>query len=350
MPAARRSKARADVSRAARRWCSALNVQNTGQGHATVFPRLVAERLGIPAEKIPHRHGDSSLETPRLRIGRLALGDDGRPSLVKAIDTMLAKGKPIAATMLEAGEADIAYKNGRFEVVGTDRRVVAVRGRGARRRDEEARRDRRRPRHQDHDRDAADLPERLHIAEVEIDPDTGHMTIVTYTAVDDCGKRARPHDRRGPAPRLARAGLGQALMENIVYDSDSGQLVTGSFMDYAMPRADDMPPFRDALLRVPATTNPLGVKGVGEAGTTAAIAAVMNAVADAIPGGAGAQLDMPASAQRLWEACQRAKLRLPRKALPRRRSRRYWRQDRCVGILISVKYSAIGADHAHRIG
>ena len=96
-------------------------------------------------------------------------------------------------------------------------------------------------------------------------------------------------------------------MENTVYDAGNGQLVTGSFMDYAMPRAEDMPPLRDALYDVPATTNPLGVKGVGEAGTTAAISAVMNAVADAIPGGAGNHLDMPATAQRLWEACQRAK-------------------------------------------
>ncbi len=103
------------------------------------------------------------------------------------------------------------------------------------------------------------------------------------------------------------AGLGQALMENTVYDADNGQLVTGSFMDYAMPRAQDMPPLRDAMHNVPATTNPLGVKGVGEAGTTAAISAVMNAVADAIPDGAGNHLDMPATAQRLWQACQRAK-------------------------------------------
>ena len=106
---------------------------------------------------------------------------------------------------------------------------------------------------------------------------------------------------------LVVAGLGQALMENVVYDADSGQLVTGSFMDYAMPRADDIPPMKDALYDVPATTNPLGVKGVGEAGTTAAISAVMNAVADAIPGGAGNHLEMPATAQRLWEACRQAK-------------------------------------------
>jgi carbon-monoxide dehydrogenase large subunit len=103
------------------------------------------------------------------------------------------------------------------------------------------------------------------------------------------------------------AGLGQALMEQVVYDGGNGQVVTGSFMDYAMPRAQDMPPLRDAMRNVPATTNPLGVKGVGEAGTTAAIAAVMNAVADAIPGGAANHLDMPASAQRLWEACQQVR-------------------------------------------
>jgi carbon-monoxide dehydrogenase large subunit len=104
------------------------------------------------------------------------------------------------------------------------------------------------------------------------------------------------------------AGLGQALMENTVYDEGSGQLVTGSFMDYAMPRASDMPPLRDAMHNVPATTNPLGAKGVGEAGTTAAISAVMNAIADAIPNGAGNHLDMPASAPLLWQACQRAKV------------------------------------------
>ena len=101
-------------------------------------------------------------------------------------------------------------------------------------------------------------------------------------------------------------GLGQAMMENAVFDGSGGQLVTGSFMDYAMPRADDMPAFKDAIHAVPATTNPLGVKGAGEAGTTAAIAAVMNAIADAIPGGAGAHLDMPATPEKLWLACQKA--------------------------------------------
>ena len=284
-----------------------LNVQNTGQGHATVFPRLIAERLGIPMEKIPHRHGDSSLEIPGFAsVGSRSAMTVGH-SLVKAIDTILAKGKPIAAAMLEAGETDIVYKDGRFEVVGTDRRVtlfeVASHAAALKKRGEIA---------EDLDTKTTTetpltFPNGVHIAEVEIDPETGHMTIPAYTAVDDCGKALDHMIVEGQLHGSVAAGLGQALMETIVYDSGSGQLVTGSFMDYAMPRADDMPPLRDAMHNVPATTNPLGVKGVGEAGTTAAISAVMNAVADAIPGRAGAHLNMPASAQRLWEACQRAK-------------------------------------------
>jgi carbon-monoxide dehydrogenase large subunit len=152
------------------------------------------------------------------------------------------------------------------------------------------------------------FPNGVHIAEVEIDPETGRMDVVSYIGVDDCGRALDPLIVEGQFHGSVVAGLGQALMENTVYDSGNGQLVTGSFMDYAMPRAEDVPLLRDAMHNVPATTNPLGVKGVGEAGTTAAIAAVMNAVADAIPNGAGDHLDMPATAQKLWEACQRAKV------------------------------------------
>ena len=209
--------------------------------------------------------------------------------------------------MLEAGEADIAYKNGAFEVVGTDRRVtlfeVAARAAEMKKRGEIA---------EDLDTKTVTetpqtFPNGCHIAEVEIDPETGHMDVVAYAAVDDCGNPLDTMIVEGQLHGAIASGLGQALMEHTVYDSDNGQLVTGSFMDYAMPRAEDMPPLREAMHNVPATTNPLGVKGVGEAGTTAAIAAVMNAVADAIPNGAGAHLEMPATAQRLWEACQQAK-------------------------------------------
>jgi carbon-monoxide dehydrogenase large subunit len=285
----------------------ALNVQNTGQGHATVFPRVIGEKLGIAPEKIHHTHGDSSNELPGYAsVGSRSAMTAGH-SIVKAMDTVLQKGKPIAAAMLETGEADIVYKNGNFEVVGTDRRVtlfdVAARAAEMKKRGEIA---------EDLDTKSTTetpltFPNGVHIAEVEIDPDTGRMTIAGYTAVDDCGRALDHMIVEGQLHGSVAAGLGQALMENAVYDSGSGQLVTGSFMDYAMPRADDIPPLRDALHDVPATTNPLGVKGVGEAGTTAAISAVMNAVADAIPGGAGNHLDMPASAPRLWQACQRAR-------------------------------------------
>ena len=284
-----------------------LNVQNTGQGHATVFSRLIGERLGIAAEKIRHRHGDSSNELP----GYASVGSRSAMtvshSVVKAIDAMLAKGRPIAATMLEAGEADIAYKDGQFEVVGTDRRVslfaVAAHAAALKKRGEIA---------EDLDTKAVSetpqtFPNGVHIAEVEIDPSTGAMHVAAYAAVDDCGNALDDMIVAGQLHGAIASGLGQALMERTVYDSDSGQLVTGSFMDYAMPRAEDMPALREAMHNVPATTNPLGVKGVGEAGTTAAIAAVMNAVADAIPNGAGTHLEMPATAQSLWQACQRAK-------------------------------------------
>src|SRR5579863_10022116 len=284
-----------------------LNVQNTGQGHATVFAKLIGERLGIPPEKIPHRHGDSANELPGYASVGSRSGMTVSHSVVKAIDAILAKGKPIAAAMLEAGEADIAYNNGAFEVVGTDRRValfeVAARAAEMKKHGEIA---------EDLDTKTVTetpqtFPNGVHIAEVEIDPATGHMQIAAYTAVDDCGRALDAMIVEGQLQGAIASGLGQALMERTVYDGDSGQLVTGSFMDYGMPRAEDMPPLRDGAHNVPATTNPLGVKGVGEAGTTAAIAAVMNAVADAIPNGAGAHLQMPATAQSVWEACQRAK-------------------------------------------
>ncbi|HYA04968.1 MAG TPA: xanthine dehydrogenase family protein molybdopterin-binding subunit [Xanthobacteraceae bacterium] len=284
----------------------ALNVQNTGQGHATVFPQVIASRLGIPFEKIAHTNGDSSNELPGYAsVGSRSAMTAGH-SVAKATDTIVEKGKPIAAAILEAGEGDIVYKNGHFEVVGTDRRAslfeVAAHAAAMKKRGEIA---------EDLDTKTTTetpltYPNGVHIAEVEIDPDTGRMTVVAYSAVDDCGNPLDHMIVEGQLHGSVAAGLGQALMERTVYDADSGQLVTGSFMDYAMPRADDMPPLNDAMHNVPATTNPLGVKGVGEAGTTAAIGAVMNAIADAIPNGAGAQLQMPATAEKLWQACRQA--------------------------------------------
>jgi aerobic carbon-monoxide dehydrogenase large subunit len=283
-----------------------LNVQSTGQSHATVFNPMLAQQLGIAPEHIEHRQGDSAMEI----AGYASVGSRSAMTvshaLIKTVEAMLTKGKAIAAAVLEAAESDIEYRAGRFSVVGTDRAIslfeLAARAKEMKQRREIA---------EDLDTKTnaetpLTFPNGCHIAEIEIDPKTGALALVGYAAVDDCGRPLNTMIVEGQTHGSIAQGLGQAMMENAVYDNSGGQLVTGSFMDYAMPRADDMPLFKDAIHAVPATTNPLGVKGAGEAGTTAAIAAVMNAIADAIPGGAGAHLDMPATPEKLWQACQKA--------------------------------------------
>jgi carbon-monoxide dehydrogenase large subunit len=281
-----------------------LGVQSTGQGHATVFPRLVADRLGIPAEKIQHRHGDSSMELPGFpSVGSRSAITAGA-AIVRAVDVMLAKGKKVAAMALEAGEGDIAYENGAFKVVGTDRRLTLFET-AARAAEFKAKGEIEESLDTKATLDTPQtFPNGCHIAEVEVDPGTGEVRVVAYAAVDDAGNVLDHMIVEGQLHGSVAQGLGQAVMENIAYDSD-GQLITGSFMDYAMPRADDIPPIKDSVLEIPATTNPLGVKGVGEAGTTSAIAAVMNAIADAVP--AAAHLDMPATPEKVWKACREAK-------------------------------------------
>jgi carbon-monoxide dehydrogenase large subunit len=279
----------------------ALNVQSTGQSHATVFGRLLAERLGIDRATIEHRHGDSALEI----AGFASVGSRSAMAvshaLVATTNLMLAKGKKIAARLLEAAETDIQYRNGAFEVVGTDRRVSLF---------ETAHRAKEMGESLD-TKEKVDtpltFPNGVHIAEVEIDPDTGKVEVVTYTAVDDCGTVLNPMIVEGQVHGSLANGFGQALLEDAIYDPQGGQLLTGSFMDYAMPRAHDMPvELRETILAVPATTNPLGVKGTGEAGTTASIAALMNAIAHAIPHGAADHMDMPATPAKVWAACQKA--------------------------------------------
>ena len=284
-----------------------LGVQSTGQGHATVYPRIAAQRLGIPVEKIRHRHGDSAMALPGFPSVASRSTMTASAAILRSVDLMVEKGRRIASLLLEASEADIEYRDGSFQVVGTDRRLslfeVAARagdlvkgGQIAEGLDTKATVD-----------TPHTFPNGCHIAEVEIDPDSGALEVVAYTAVDDCGNVLDHTLVDGQVQGALAQGLGQALLETASYDSGSGQLVTGSFMDYAMPRAEDMPPLREGMHSVPATTNPLGVKGVGEAGTTASIGAIMNAIADAIPGDAGAKLDMPATPQKIWQACRQAK-------------------------------------------
>jgi carbon-monoxide dehydrogenase large subunit len=283
-----------------------LGVQSTGQGHATVYPRLVAERLGISPEQVKHRHGDTTMNLAGSpSVGSRSTMTAGA-AVVRGIELLLEKGRKIAAMLLEASEADIEYKAGQFRVVGTDRRLslfevaaraadLAKRGQIAESLDTKATVD-----------TPQTFPNGCHIAEVEIDPDTGEVTIAAYTAVDDGGNIIDHTLVEGQVIGSLAQGFGQALYETANYDS-SGQLTTGSFMDYAMPRAHHMPALDEIKTAdhvVPATTNPLGVKGVGEAGTTGSIAAIMNAIADAVP--AAARLDMPATAEKVWRAVRRA--------------------------------------------
>jgi aerobic carbon-monoxide dehydrogenase large subunit len=276
------------------------NVQSTGQGHATVFPRLLADKLGIDAAKIQHRHGDTALGiTGFASVGSRSAMCAGS-AIVYTADVMLAKGKKVASALLEASEADIQYRNGNFEVVGTDRKISLF---------DTARRAKEIGESLDTKEKTETpltFPNGCHIAEVEIDPETGAVDLVTYTAVDDPGVMLDAMIVEGQVQGSIANGLGQALTENAVYDSESGQLVAGSFMDYGMPRAHHMPAeLREAVHSVPATSNPLGVKGTGEAGTTAAIAAVMNAISNAIPNGAADHMEMPATPAKVWEACQK---------------------------------------------
>jgi len=282
-----------------------LGVQSTGQGHATVFPRLAAERLGISADKIRHRHGDTDLNiTGYPSVGSRSAITAGS-AVVNTVDLVLAKGKAVAAGLFEAAEADIGYRNGRFEVVGTDRSLslfevaakaaeLARSGAISEGLDTNATRD-----------TPQTFPNGCHIVEVEVDPQTGAVDIVSYAAVDDCGRILNHMIVEGQVHGSVAQGLGQTLFERAEYDA-SGQLVTGSFMDYAMPRAEHMPVFVTADHTVPATTNPIGVKGVGEAGTTASLAGVMIAIGNAIPGGIAAHMDMPATQEKVWRACQQA--------------------------------------------
>ena len=278
----------------------AIGVQASGQGHRTLYRRLAAERLGIPVGQVELEHGDSDAEVPSFGAvaSRSTMSVGG--AVVATIDALIEKGRRIAAHVLEAAEADIVYRNGVFEIAGTDRniplfelaqRARALKTEGVISEDLDTRR-------------TADVPPTfpngVHVAEVEIDPDTGHVELAGYTAVDDCGRVLQPVLVEGQVQGGVAQGAGQALLETGVYDDASGQLLAGSFTDYAMPRADDLPDIASALRPVPARSNPLGVKGVGEAGTTASLAAIMNAVADALP--ECPELDMPATPGRVWRA------------------------------------------------
>lgn len=287
----------------------ALGAHPAGQGHASIFPRIAAERLGLDPDAVRLVHGDSDLEVASFSsVGSRTTMTAGS-AIVRAAEAVIEKGRRLAAAALEADEADIVFGEGAFSVAGTDRSITlfalaetakARKARGEISEDLDTKLVAETPH---------TYPNGCHIAEVEIDPETGVVEVVAYTAVDDCGRTLDPVLVEGQIHGGVAQGLGQALREQAVFDMDSGQLLTGSFMDYGLPRATDLPALVTGEYNVPATTNPLGVKGVAEAGTTGALAAVMNAIADAIPGPAGARLDMPATPEKVWAACRDALLR-----------------------------------------
>ncbi len=277
-----------------------LAVGPSGQGHATIFRRLVAERLGVPEAQVVMRTGDTQLGVDGVgTVASRGTMTSGAAS-VRAVELVIEKGRRMAARLLEAAEADIDYADGVFRIAGTDRylALLAVAEKAAalgEPLDSKARTE-----------VPQSFPNGCHICEVEIDPEDGTIAIPTYTAVDDCGNALDTVLVEGQIQGGVAQGIGQALCEDAVYDPASGQLLAGSFMDYAMPRADNVPDVAGTLHPVPCRTNPLGVKGTGEAGTTAALAAVMNAISDAIP---GSMIDMPATPEKLWRACRDASRR-----------------------------------------
>src|SRR5215468_11088810 len=275
-----------------------------GQGHETTYAQMVADWLGVPEDKIHLAQAD----TDEVAIGRGTYASRsmmiGGSALRAAADEVIERGKRFAAHFMEADAADIAFADGAFTIAGTDRSMpilqvaqmsfipvglpselgVGLQGAGA------------------FNSDMPSFPNGCHICEVEIDPETGGVTLDRYTVVDDIGTVINPLLAKGQIHGGVAQGAGQALVEDVVYDHDSGQLLTGSLMDYGIPRAETMPGISIDFSPVPSTTNPLGAKGVGEGGTVASTPTVMNAILDALAPLGITDVPMPATAERIWRA------------------------------------------------
>ena len=288
-----------------------MGTQSSGQGHQTAYAQLAAERLGLPLDKIRVVQGD----TAAIAFGRGTGGSRSLPvggaSVDAAAGKLIAKGRRVAAHLLEAAEVDVAFADGVFRIPGTDREIaIAAVARAA--------------------FNPAQLPDGVepgfaesghftppaptfpngcHVCEVEIEPDTGHVDIVRYLVVDDFGTVVNPLLLRGQVHGGVAQGVGQALLERTVYDPETGQLMTGSLTDYCLPRAEDLPAIEFAYNVVPCRTNPLGLKGAGEAGAIGAPPALVNAIVDALGPLGIDHIDMPVTPERLWQAIHTAQRR-----------------------------------------
>jgi aerobic carbon-monoxide dehydrogenase large subunit len=280
-----------------------------GQGNETAFVQIVSDRLGVPPERIQVFSGDTdALGAGRGNGGSGALTVGGS-AVVRATEKIIERGRRIAARMLEAAPEDIALRDGRFSVAGTDRGVTfnAVARVAYQPRQLPAGMEPGFSETAAFTPPAVTFPNGCQVCEVEIDPETGSVRIVRHTIVDDVGHMVNPMLVQGQIHGGAVQGLGQGLFEMLTYEPTSGQLLTGSFMDYAMPRADDIPLFDIDHHEVPTQVNPLGAKGVGEAGTVGALPALLNAVNDALAPLGVRHLDMPVTPERVWRAIQDAK-------------------------------------------
>ena len=282
---------------------------SVGQGLETAFCQIVAERFGVPLDHVRYEQGDTDLLSGGKGNGGSGALCIGGSAVTVAVDKVIETAKRLAAELLEAAEVDVTFDAGRFTIAGTDRSVdLAAVARAAHD-----------PAHiapgeegglvesGEFSPTAVTFPNGTHICEVEIDPDTGMTEVVRYSAVEELGYVLNPMLVAGQTHGGVAQGVGQAMGEQIVHDPQSGQMLTASFMDYQMPRADDLPDIRMATREVPTKVNPLGAKGVGEAGTVGAMAAAMNAVNDALAPLGIRHFDMPATPNRVWAAIAAAR-------------------------------------------
>jgi aerobic carbon-monoxide dehydrogenase large subunit len=269
---------------------------SVGQGHETAFVALVSERLGIPASKVRYASGDTDLLQNGKGNGGSSALVMGSSAIIGAAEDLVQNAKALAAAQMEVSVADVEFAAGEFRVAGTDLHVgwdalaragTPLAGAGA------------------FVPPAPTFPNGCHVCEVEVDPETGHVQLLRYVSVEDIGRVMHPKLVEGQIHGGVAQGIGQSLLEEIRYD-DGGQLITGSFMDYAMPRATDIPTIISENLEVPTALNPLGVKGVGEAGTVGALAATTNAICNALAPAGVRHLDMPATPLRVWESLRDA--------------------------------------------
>ena len=273
-----------------------LGTLSSGQGHATSFAQLLVEWLGVELSQVQLITGDTDVtvvgggahSARALRLAAIVMA--------KASDQVVEKGRRIAARLLEAAEADIEFAGPRFRVKGTDRSVDLFEAARAETLDGLS----------DETMPQPSFPYGSAVCEVEVDPETGVVELVRYTTVDDCGRAVNPMILHGQTHGGIAQGVGQALWEACAYDRESGQLLSATMMDYALPRADMLPAFTTEISEVPSTSHPLGLRGGGEGGTTPALGAVVNAIVDALAELGVEHIEMPATSERVWEAIRAA--------------------------------------------